>query len=143
MIFSINQLFSDDQAITASAASTNYIDLGAVGTPARAAAPLPRDQGKGNKVPFLAQVTADFATLTSLAISLEMDDNTGFSSATVLSTQSIAVADLLAGKQIALDVLPRDLTERYIRLNYVVTGSAATAGTITAGITMGNQSNDV
>ena len=33
MILSAQQLFSDDQAITASADSTNVIDLGVPGTP--------------------------------------------------------------------------------------------------------------
>lgn len=139
MIFSINQLFSDDQAITASADSTNVIDLGVPGTPFRGAAPLHQDVGKGVKIPLLAQVTVDFATLTSLTINL----STGATSAlgTTIASQTILLADLVAGKQINLDYLPNGILERYLGFEYVVNGSDATAGKITAGITMGNQTN--
>ncbi len=141
MIFSLNQLFSDAQAITATAVSTNYIDLGEAKTVYGANTAVSRDQGKGNKVPMLAQVVADFDALTSLTIDIEQDDDSAFGSAEVIQSQTILLADLVAGKQISLDTLPRGLTKRYVRLNYTVTGSAPTVGAITAGITMGNQTN--
>ena len=64
MIFDAQTLFSNKQAITASAASTNYIDLLAVGTPYGAAAASNRDLGKGEKIPIRIQVTTAFATAT-------------------------------------------------------------------------------
>jgi len=140
MIFSLQQLFSDAQAITATAASTNHIDLGAQGVPYGANAQT-RDQGKGNKVPVLIQVVADFNTLTSLNVAIQQDDDNAFGTAEDVVSQDVVLADLVAGKQIAMDVLPRDLTKRYVRLNYTVTGSAPTTGAVTAGITMGNQTN--
>lgn len=140
MITSAQQLFSDDQAVTASAASTNYIDLLAAGTPYGAAAALNRDQGKGNKIPIHIQTTAAFATLTSLKVAVQTDDNTSFSSATtVLETEAIAAATLVAGYVFNIDSIPLQTTERYIRLYYTVAGSNATTGTIWAGVTMGNQ----
>jgi hypothetical protein len=139
MIFSAQQLFSDDQAITASADSTNVIDLGVAGTPYGAAAALNDDVGKGNKIPILVQVTEAFATLTSLTINISTGATTALG--TTIASQTIAVADLVVGKQISIDVLPEDITERYLGIEYAVTGSNATAGKITAGITMGNQSN--
>jgi hypothetical protein len=139
MIFSAQQLFSDDQAITASADSTNVIDLGVAGTPYGAAAALNDDVGKGNKIPILVQVTEAFATLTSLTINISTGATTALG--TTIASQTIAVADLVVGKQINIDVLPEGITERYLGIEYAVTGSNATAGKITAGITMGNQSN--
>lgn len=143
MIFSAEQIFSDDQAITASAASTNILDLGAAGTPHGAASAISRDIAKGMPVPILVQVTADFATLTSLRVAIQTDDNTSFSSATtVLESEDVAVANLVAGFKFPFLHLPLGISERYLRLNYTVTGSNATAGTVTAGIVLGIQTND-
>lgn len=141
MILSAQQLFSDDQAITATAISENVIDLGVAGTPYGAAAPLNRDVGKGTPVPVLIQVTEDFATLTSLTITVEVSAAAGLTSPQVLATETIAVADLLAGKQTYMQVLPNGADLRYLGVRYTVTGSNATAGAITAGISMGNQTN--
>lgn len=140
MITSAQQLFSDDQAVTASAASTNYIDLLATGTPYGGASALDRDLGKGKKIPIHIQVTTAFATLTSLKVAVQVDDNTSFSSATtVLETEAIAAASLVAGYVFNIDTIPLKTNERYVRLYYTVAGSDATAGAIWAGVTMGNQ----
>lgn len=141
MILSAQQLFSDDQAITATAVSTNVIDLGVAGTPYDAAAALNQDVGKGNPVPVLIQVTEDFATLTSLTITLETSANADLSSSTVLSSEVVTVANLVAGKQTFMQCLPNGVDQRYLGVRYTVTGSNATAGKITAGISMGNQTN--
>lgn len=141
MLTSANSTFSNNQAITASAASTNVLDLGAAGTPVGAAAALAKDLGKGTKIPFLVQVTADFATLTSLTITLQKDTVENFASPETVVAHTVAVADLVAGYQIPIDVLPIHLDQRYVRLYYTVTGGDATAGTIFAAITMGNQQN--
>jgi len=141
MIFSINQLFSDDQAVTATAVSTNVIDLGVPGTPHRAVAPLNQDIGKGASVPVLIQVTSDFATLTSLTVTVEVSAAAAMTSPVVLASEVILVADLVAGKQTHLQVLPNGADLRYLAVRYTVGGSNATAGTITAGISMGNQTN--
>lgn len=143
MIFSKQSLFSDDQAVTASAASTNYLDLGAAGTPYGGTA-LTRDLGKGNKLKLNVQVTTAFATLTSLKVAVQVDDNSSFSTATtVLETEAIAAASLVAGYVFNLDEIPLRTSERYVRLYYTVAGSDATAGNIHAGLTMGQQTNSV
>lgn len=142
MLLDEQALFSDDQAITASAASTNYMNLGAPGTVPGAPAALVRDLGGANNIQLLVQVTADFATLTSLTVTVQVDDNSSFSSPkTVASSGAIAVADLKAGKVIPITILPPGTNERYMRVYYTVAGSNATAGTITAGITTGIQTN--
>jgi len=139
MIFSEQQLFSDDQAITADADSTNVIDLGAPGTPYGGAAALTQDIGKGATVPILVQVTEAFDNLTNLEIKVSTGATTALG--TTVASQTIALADLTVGKQISIQVLPNDITERYLGLEYDVTGTAPTTGKITAGITMGNQTN--
>ena len=101
MILSAQQLFSDYQAITANADSTNVIDLGVPGTPFRAQAPLVQDIGKGAKIPILVQVTADFNTLTSLTINLSKGPTTALG--TTILSQAIVLADLVAGKQVSFD----------------------------------------
>lgn len=142
MILSAQQLFSDDQAITATAVSTNKIDLGASATPYGGKAALAKDVGKGNPIPVLVQVTTAFATLTSLTITLETSANADLSSSTVLASETILAAALVAGKKTNLQFVPNGANKRYLGLRYTVAGSDATAGKITAGISMGNQTNE-
>lgn len=142
MILSAQQLFSDDQAITASADSTNVIDTGVRGTPFGGAAALHGDIGKGNPIPILAQVTTAFTAAG--AATMVINVSTGATTAlgtTIASVGPIAVADLVAGYQMAIQVLPNQITERYLGLEYVVATGPMTAGNLTAGITMGNQTN--
>ncbi len=142
MIFSAQQLFSDDQAITASADSTNVIDLGVAGTPYGAAAALNDDIGKGAPVPLLVQVTTAMAAVG--AATLVVNISTGATAAlgtTIAASAVIPVADLVAGYQIPIQFLPNKITERYLGIEYVVATGPMTAGNVTAGITMGNQTN--
>lgn len=142
MIYDQQTLFSDEQAVTATAASTNSIDLGATGTPYGGVA-LVRDVGKSGSVPISVTVTATFATLTSLTISVETDDNSSFSSAaTVFTTTAIPVATLVAGYSVPMLIeFPEGTKERYVRLKYTVTGSNATTGKITAGVVAARHTN--
>jgi len=134
-------LFSDQQAITTTVVSTNYMNLGVAATVPRAPAPITQDFGGGQDIPVLIQVTEDFAGGTSLKVDMEVDDNSAFSSPeTVASSPVYVTADLLAGKQLPIPVLPSGVAKQYLRLNYTVVGTM-TAGKITAGITAGNQTN--
>jgi hypothetical protein len=139
MILSNQQLFSDDQAVTATAISTNVIDLGLTGTPYGAAAPLNGDVGKGNPIESLFQVTADFATLTSLTVAIETGATASLG--TVLASVVVPVAALKTGYRLPIRFIPDGLVGRYLGMRYTVTGSNATAGTVTAGITLGVQTN--
>lgn len=138
MIFSEQLLLSDQQGITATAASTNTIDMGATGTIVGHSAPIERDVGQGRPIPFLVQVTEDFNNVTSLELQLQTDDNETFSSATTVVSETIPLTGLKAGEQMAISVLPRKL-ERYVRMNYVVVGSAPSTGKVTAGVAMSVQ----
>lgn len=139
MILSAQQLFSDGQAIIATAVSTNVIDLGVPGTPFGAVAPLNQDVGKGNKVPVLVQVTEDFNNMTSVSIAIETGATTALGTAIV--NETVLLADAVAGKQFVVEVLPNQLTERYLGVRYTVVGTTPSTGKMTAGITMGNQTN--
>lgn len=140
-IFSAEQIFSDQQAITATAVSTNILDLGATGTPHKGKTALVRDIGKGTPVPILIQVTVAFNTLTSLLIEIEMATDAAFTTPIVRYSELVLLADLVAGKQIFANVMPKGVDLRFVRCNYTVAGTDPTVGKITAGITMGNQTN--
>ena len=135
MIFDQQNLLSDAQAITATAASTNVIDLGPIKTG------IVRDIGKGKAIPLLIQVVETFNTLTSLTIALQVDDADTFGSPKTVWSAVVALADLKAGKVVVPEFITRGTDERFMRLYYTVTGTAPTLGKITAGVTMGNQSN--
>ena len=143
MIFDATTLFSNAQAVTATAASTNIIDLGATGTVFGGTAAITRDIGKGREIAIRASVVESFNNLTSLTIGVETDDNAGFASAkTVWTSPAYALADLATGAKLLLpDDLPVGTDERYLRLKYTVAGTAPTLGKITAGVTAGNQTN--
>ncbi len=116
-------LYSEDQALTATAASTNVIDHTVAET------------GPGEAVEIIAQVTEDFAGGTSVAVTLQTDSDEAFGTAQdVVSTAAVAVASLTAGYQFRLSTLPVGLAQ-YTRLNYTVVGTP-TAGTVTAGLAL-------
>jgi len=129
MLLDQQAIFSAAQAITATAASTNTIDTGSS-----------KDSGKGGDVPLLIQVVEAFNNLTSLTITVQTDDNTAFSSPTDVLSLVVPVASLTVGYKTPVITLPMKM-ERYIRLNYTVTGTAPTTGKVTAGIVDGVQTN--
>lgn len=138
MIFDQTTLLSDAQEITASAASTNVIDLAPI------ASNIVRDIGKGVQIPLRIQVVEDFdaAGAATLTVSLEVDSVENFASPkTVWSSPAMALADLVAGKVVVPEYITRGTDERYMRLYYAVATGPMTAGKIVAGVTMGNQSN--
>lgn len=122
MFIDSQHLFSDAQALTATAASTNLIDLGA-------------DRNIGVGEPLCVVITCDVAmggTSPTLVVTLQADDNSSFSSAaTVLALPSKSA--LAAGDQLVLPVPADLLTERYVRLNYTVGGTSPTV-TLTAAL---------
>ena len=142
MIFDTQLLFADDQAVTATAISENVLQMRDMGTVYGASAALTRDIGDGNPVPLLVQVTTTFATLTSLTITLESADNAALSTNAVVhwSSGAVAAASLVAGFQVPIRYLPKDIEKDYLGLRFTVGGSNATAGKIKAGIAAGIQS---
>jgi len=138
MIFDLQSMFSDAQAITATAASTNVIDLGAPGTPMHAAAAITQDFGKGRPVEMRIQTVEAFDNLTSLTIAVEVDTVENFASPTVVASVVVPLASLVAGYVAPIQYVPLGTNQRYMRLNYTVTGTAPSAGAVTAGLVFGN-----
>lgn len=143
MLLSAEQLFSDSQALTGTAVSTNVIDLGATGTVIGAPAALVRDIGKGNPIPIIVSLdVAAGGTSPTITVEVQIDDNEAFASATQVAASETKSGGA-AGDSIYLDVyLPEGTNERYLRLNYTLAGTAPTY-TVTAGVVLGKQSNVV
>lgn len=142
MIFSQQLIFSDQQAVTATAVSTNVVDLRATGTVYKAASALTRNLGPGDPISLLVQCTEAFATLTSLTITLETSDAAALTSSRVhWSSGAVAAASLVPGYIVPILYIPSAAMLRYMGLRYTVGGSNATAGKITAGIVPAIQTN--
>lgn len=120
--------FSNAQAITATAPSTNVIDLGPKG-------PRGSSTGVGGHLPieFTVGTTFTAAGAATLTIQIRTSDAADMSGATVVaSSQALALTDLVAGKDVPYyPTLPANM-KRYVDLNYVVTTGPMTAGTISA-----------
>jgi len=121
MLLDAQCLFSDNQAITADAASANVVRFG---------------KGEFTFVPLLIQVTQDFATLTSLTVKVQTAVDSAFTTPVDLASSTLAAASLTAGTVIPINYIPKG-NLGYIRIYYDVTGSNATAGKITAGVVAG------
>lgn len=146
MIFDSTELFSNAQAVTATAASTNIIDTGNPGTVLYAALALRRDMGKGTPIPIGLRVVQSFNNLTSIIITYEVADDAAFSTnkTTVFVSPTYLLADLASGATHLLpDQVPARADRRYHRLLYTLAGTTPTTGQITAGIVAGNQTNSV
>ena len=144
MILDNTNIFSDGQAITATANSTNVIDLGAAGTPQGASVAIARDVAVGNKIRLFCNVTQVFNNLTSLKIALVSDDNSSLSSPKEIASRTYLAAELAATGQLkfpAAVMLGAD--ERYLGLVFTVTGTAPTTGKISCGIVPGRQTSDL
>lgn len=127
MILDEQNIFSDNQAIKATCASTNVIDFGkseiAAGTP----------------VELYIQVTEDFDNLTSLKIAVQTSADETFSSPVNLIEQTIQLSELFKGNISSIRFIPKG-NLGYRRLYYTVTGETAPEkGKIFAGISDGIQ----
>jgi len=137
MILDQTLLFSDQQLVTTSAPSTNVLDFGVMGKTPFGGVSLKRNIGMGNNIPLLIQVTQTFAGPTSITATVQTSDSSTFASGnTDVMSVTVLLADLKRGYISPIVALPRGIKQRYLRINYTVTGSAATAGAITAGIVL-------
>lgn len=132
MILDAFNEFSDAQAVTSTAISTNVIDLGPVTDNTL------RNIGVGNPV-WLIVKTNTTATDTSsdatLTITLESDSTADLAtSATVhYSTGAIAFANFAtAGTVLVAVMLPSSLYEQYLGIRYTVASGPLTAGAFDA-----------
>jgi hypothetical protein len=122
--------FSNGQAITVTAVSTNIVDLGPPGpngfTPG---APTNPDVW----IHFNIPVAFTAAGAATLAVQVQSSVDAAFTSPITHTTlPAVAVAALTAGATPFQPVRLPFNTRRYVRLNYVVATGPMTAGTITA-----------
>lgn len=135
MIRDRQNTFSNDQAITADAISTNVIDLGPLG-----GGNTIRDIGAGEPLYLhilVKTALTDADGTPTLTVTLESDSAVGLdSSATVHWTASaITEATLVAGYWIAKGVpLPSGAYERYLGVRYTTNSADFDGGTVDAWI---------
>lgn len=125
MILDKLQMFSESQVVTASAASTSVVDLGAAG------------EAIGNELYLVVQVpvAATATGAATVAIDLETDSDEAFGTKqTLFSSGPIGKAALSVGAEPVKVKLPIGL-KRYLRLSYTVATGPLTAGKFTAFLT--------
>lgn len=116
-------IFSDSQVITATANSTNLIDMGSL-----------YDNGPGESLLVAIGIPVAFNTLTSLTFELKCDNDIAFGSPRILLTRSLTLAELTLGVVSSIPV-PQEKVERYLRMTYTVVGANPTLGAIDAWLT--------
>lgn len=127
MLIDRQNRFSNAQAITATAGSTDIIDLGGAG----------RNIGVGEEMYLVVIVTTAFTDASSdstVAVTLETDDNDTMSTPTTILTLGTFAALSAAGTRLVVR-LPVATYERYIGVRYTVAGGNLTTGAISAFLT--------
>lgn len=107
--------------------------------------PLINDIGRANDLDLIIQVTQTFTSggAGTLQCQLVMADDAALGTNLVVlaETRIHALADLVAGKYLELPEIPAGITSRWFGLRYIIATATMTAGKITAGLTMGRQTN--
>lgn len=131
MLQDAQDLFSDAQAVTATAVSTNVLDKNHL-------ANVFKDLGTGKDlyVVITCTETAAAAGAATVTFSLESDGASDLSSPTThLTSGAIGKAALVAGMAPLVFALPRQANyERYLGLRYTVATGPLTAGKFTAAL---------
>lgn len=130
MIFDTLTKLSDAQALTTTAASTSYIDLG-----------VSRDIGVGQPIEVFCEVMSALVSggSSTCVFAVETDTQSSFATAvTLIATAAIAKATLVAGYRPINAKLPAGV-QRYIRMKYTVGTTDFTGGTVTAGLILDQQ----
>lgn len=126
MILDEQALFSDNQVITQSCVSQNILDLGK------------REVSFATPVCLFIQINEDFNNLTSLKITVQSSADEKFTSSDDLIEQILSLSELKKGCVSNIKFLPKG-NLGYMRLNYTVTGTPPTKGSIIAGIADSHQ----
>ena len=94
--------------------------------------------GAGETIYFVIQVDTAFTDSSSnstMAITLETDDNASFSSATTAQTIGTFAALAAAGTRLIAKLQPSAINERYLRVKYTVANGDLSTGKFTAFLT--------
>lgn len=127
-------MFSEAQAVTNTAASTDVIDLGPIdGTR--------RDIGVGYPLELFVNVNTTAAAAGAATVNIALQTSPDNSSWTTLATSGdLALSALTAGKRVFSQKMPQGV-QRYLRMNYTVGTGPLTAGAFTAGINLDVDNN--
>ncbi|SEB24788.1 Bbp16 family capsid cement protein [Paraburkholderia sartisoli] len=132
MIMDQQSLFSDAQAVTVTANSSNVIDTLPGGQNTKAGI------GDGQDIRLFAQVNTTFTAGggATMVIALVSADDAALTTNVIthFATAAIAVASLTAKSRPVQLALPYGKYRRYVGLQYTVATGPMTAGAITAGL---------
>ena len=130
MIFDKENMFCEGQAITATAASGNVMDMGQANT------------GHGEPVELFVQAVEDFTATgeDTLTVALQDCDTEAGSFEDIQFTPAIPKTLLAAGYRVPISLPPEH--RRFLRLNFTVATGPFTAGRITAGLVKDMQTNN-
>lgn len=137
MILNKNLILSENQAITATAISTNVIQWETVRAAPYESAGITRNLGDGTEIPMLLQIVEAFNTLTSLTITFETADDAALSSGAVVlaTTGAVPLASLTLGARPPMTrIVPFGAMKAFCGFRYTVTGANPTLGKVTAAI---------
>ena len=125
MFYDSLNMFSDQQAITATADSTKKVHLGGL-----------KLAGKMDPIFIDIRVNAAFNNLTSLNVKLQQADTESGSYTDVPGGDAgtLLLAALGAGARFGIRILPRGVTKPWLKLVYTVVGTAPTTGKVTAAL---------
>ena len=130
MIIDKELMFSEAQAVTSTASSTNIVDLG-VG-----------DIGPSEALSLFVNAGTVFTGTGTITVSLRTSDTLSsgaLASPIVVATFPLTNAQIKAGGKLVAARLPHGM-KRYADANYTVDGTVA-AGKVTAGLVLDAQSN--
>lgn len=125
MLLDKQHQFSDAQAITAAAKSTNVIDLSDAG----------RDIGNGERLFLVVVVTTAFTDAgsnSSLTVDLEQDDDSAMGSPAKVQEIGSFPALSPVGTKLIAAIDPAKISERYLQLGYTPVNGDLTTGAVKA-----------
>lgn len=134
MIMDGDLLFSDAQAVTAAAASTNYLDTGPLFS-----GNTGRDIGVSSELYFAITVDVamtDSGSDSTIAVTLETDDNTSFSSIATVATLVTIPALSPAGTKyfVKVPIASTVPYEKYLQIKFTPANGNLTTGSFTVAL---------
>ena len=129
MILDYKNMFSKDQAVTATAVSTNIIDLG------------PGDAGPSERISLFVTADPEFDGTGTLSVALQAADDSAMTSPVTVASFAVTNDALTAGGKLVASRLPHGC-KRYLQLKYTVTGTI-TDGKLTAGLVWDVQAEEM